>query len=86
VRTAVTPIYAGAAVSAVGLIIGLSLIIAGIKAAARGRFWGYSVTAPQIKPARPRSLQGGAAVTAAGSDARLCSYRFGHTPDKIQGK
>jgi hypothetical protein len=50
VRTAVTLMYAGAAVSAVQLIIGLALIIVDVKAAARGRFWGVSVTAPQARP------------------------------------
>ena len=47
VRTAVKLMYAGAAVSAVQLIIGLALIIVDVKAAARGRFWGVSVTASQ---------------------------------------
>ena len=42
--------YAGAAVSAVELIIGLALIIVGVKDGARGRFWGVNVTAPQMKP------------------------------------
>jgi hypothetical protein len=42
--------YAGAAVSTVGLIIGLALIIVDIKAAARGRFLGHSLTAPQMRP------------------------------------
>jgi hypothetical protein len=50
VRTAVRLMYAGAAVSAVELIIGLAIIIVDVKAAARGRFWGVSVTAPQMKP------------------------------------
>jgi hypothetical protein len=50
VRTAVRLMYAGAAVSAVQLIIGLALIIIDVKAAARGRFWGISVTAPQVRP------------------------------------
>jgi hypothetical protein len=50
VRAAVKFMYAGAAVSAVELIIGLALIIVDVKAAARGRFWGVSVTAPQVKP------------------------------------
>jgi hypothetical protein len=50
VRTAVKLMYAGAAVSAVDLIIGLVVIIVDVKAAARGRFWGYSITAPQMKP------------------------------------
>ena len=45
VRTAVKLMYAGAAVSAAGLIIGLALIIVDIQAAARGRFLGHSVTA-----------------------------------------
>jgi hypothetical protein len=50
VRTAVKLMYAGAAVSAVQLIIGLALIIVDVKAAARGRFWGVSVTASQVRP------------------------------------
>src|ERR1017187_8203997 len=48
--TAVKLMYAGAAVSAVELIIGLALIIVDIKAAARGRFLGHSLTAPQLRP------------------------------------
>jgi hypothetical protein len=50
VRTAVKLMYAGAAVSALQLIIGLALIIVDVKAAARGRFWGVSVTASQVRP------------------------------------
>ena len=50
VRTAVKFMYAGAAVSAVELIIGLALIIVDIRAAARGRFLGHSLTAPQMRP------------------------------------
>jgi hypothetical protein len=50
VLTAVKLMYAGAAVSAVELIIGLALIIVDIKAAARGRFLGHSLTAPQMRP------------------------------------
>src|ERR1035438_9278173 len=50
VLTAVKLMYAGAAVSAVNLIIGLALIIVDIKAAARGRFLGHSLTAPQLRP------------------------------------
>jgi hypothetical protein len=50
VLTAVKLMYAGAAVSAVGLIIGLALIIVDIKAAARGQFLGHSLTAPQMRP------------------------------------
>ena len=50
VRTAVKLMYAGAAVSAVELIIGLALIIVDITAAARGRFLGHSLTAPQMRP------------------------------------
>jgi hypothetical protein len=50
VRTAVKLMYAGAAVSAAGLIIGLALIIANIQVAARGRFLGHSLTAPQTRP------------------------------------
>ena len=46
VRTAVKLMYAGAA----GLIIGLALIIVDIQAAARGRFLGHSLTAPQMRP------------------------------------
>ena len=45
VLTAVKLMYAGAAVSAAGLIIGLALIIVDIKAAARGRFLGHSLAA-----------------------------------------
>ncbi len=45
VLTAVKLMHAGAAVSAVELIIGLALIIVDIKAAARGRFLGYSLAA-----------------------------------------
>ena len=43
--TAVKLMYAGAAVSAVGLIIGLALIIVDIKAAARGQFLDHSLAA-----------------------------------------
>ena len=50
VLTAVKLMYAGAAVSAVGLIIGLALILVDIKAAARGQFLGHSLTAPQMRP------------------------------------
>jgi len=50
VRTAVRLMYVGAALSAVGLIIGLALIIVDIQAAARGRFLGHSLTAPQMRP------------------------------------
>ena len=50
VLTAVKLMYAGAAVSAAGLIIGLALIIVDITAAARGRFLGHSLTAPQMRP------------------------------------
>src|ERR1017187_5292919 len=50
VLTAVKLMYAGAAVSTVELIIGLALIIVDIKAAARGRFLGHSLTAPQMRP------------------------------------
>src|SRR5690242_7949829 len=45
VRTAVKLMYAGAAVSAAGLIIGLALIIADIEVAARGQFLGHSLAA-----------------------------------------
>ena len=45
VRTAVKLMYAGAAVSAAVLIIGLALIIVDIQAAARGRFLGHSLAA-----------------------------------------
>ena len=45
VLTAVKLMYAGAAVSAAGLIIGLALIIVDITAAARGPFLGHSLTA-----------------------------------------
>jgi len=50
VQTAVKFMYAGAAVSAAGLIIGLALIIIDITAAARGRLLGHSLTAPQMRP------------------------------------
>ena len=50
VLTAVKFMYAGAAVSAAELIIGLALIIVDIKAAARGRFLGHSLAAPQMRP------------------------------------
>jgi hypothetical protein len=50
VLTAVKLMYAGAAVSAAGLIIGLALIIVDINAAARGRFLGHSLTSPQMRP------------------------------------
>ena len=50
VLTAVKFMYAGAAVSAAGLIIGLALIIVDIKAAARGRFLGHSLSASQLRP------------------------------------
>jgi len=50
VLTAVKLMYAGAAVSALELIIGLALIIVDIKAAAHGRFLGHSLTAPQMRP------------------------------------
>jgi hypothetical protein len=50
VLTAVKLMYAGAAVSAVNLIIGLALIIVDVKAAARGQFLGHSLTAPQMRP------------------------------------
>jgi hypothetical protein len=43
VLTAVKLMYAGAAVSAVELIVGLALIIVDINAAARGRFLGHSL-------------------------------------------
>jgi hypothetical protein len=45
VLTAVKLMHAGAAVSAVGLIIGLALIIADIEAAARGQFLGHGLAA-----------------------------------------
>ena len=50
VLTAVKLMYAGAAASTAGLVIGLALIIVDIKAAARGRFLGHSLAAPQIRP------------------------------------
>jgi hypothetical protein len=50
VLTAVKLMYAGAAVSAAGLIIGLALIIVDIMAAARRRFLGHSLAAPQMRP------------------------------------
>ena len=45
VLTAVKLMYAGAAASGAGLIIGLALIIVDIQAAARGRFLGNSLAA-----------------------------------------
>jgi hypothetical protein len=45
VRTAVKLMHAGAAMSAVGLIIGLALINADVEAAARGQFLGRSLAA-----------------------------------------
>jgi hypothetical protein len=48
--TAVKLMYAGAAVGAVELSIGLALIIADIRAAARGQFLGHSLTTPQMRP------------------------------------
>ena len=50
VLTAVKLMYAGAAVSAVGLIIGLAMIIGNVKGAVRGQFLGHSLTEPQLKP------------------------------------
>ena len=50
VLTAVKLMYAGAAASAAGLIIGLALLIVDIKAAARGQFLGHSLAAPQLRP------------------------------------
>ena len=50
VRTAVKLMYVGAAVSVAGLIIGMALIIVDIQAAARGRFLGHSLPAPQMRP------------------------------------
>jgi hypothetical protein len=50
VRTAVKLMYAGAAVTAAGLITGLTLIITDIQAAARGQFLGHSLTSPQARP------------------------------------
>ena len=50
VLTAAKLMYAGAAIGAVQLIIGLALIIVDIKAAARGQFLGHSLTAPQMRP------------------------------------
>jgi hypothetical protein len=50
VLTAVKLMSAGAAVSAVELIIGLALIIVDLKVAASGRFLGHSLTAPQTRP------------------------------------
>src|SRR5271169_7105198 len=50
VLTAVKLMYAGAAVSAAELIIGLALIIVDIKAAAHGQFLGHSLAAPQMRP------------------------------------
>jgi hypothetical protein len=50
VRTAVKLMYAGAVASAVELMIGLALVILDIQVAARGRFLGHSLTAPQLRP------------------------------------
>jgi hypothetical protein len=50
VRTAVKLMYAGAAVTAAGLVFGLALIITDIQAAARGQFLGHSLTSPQARP------------------------------------
>ena len=50
VLTAVKFMYAGAALSAAGLIIGLALIIVDITAAVRGRFLGHGLTAAQMRP------------------------------------
>ena len=50
VLTAVKLMYAGAAVGAAGLIIGLALILVDINAAARGRFLGHSLAAPPMRP------------------------------------
>jgi hypothetical protein len=50
VLTAVKLAYAGAAVTAAGLITGLALIITDIQAAARGQFFGHSLTSPQARP------------------------------------
>lgn len=47
VLTAVKLMYAGAAVSGAGLIIGLALIIVDIAVAARGQFLGHSLAAQQ---------------------------------------
>ena len=51
VLTAATLMYAGAAIGAVQLIIGLALIIVDIKAAAHGQFLGHSLTSPQMRSA-----------------------------------
>ena len=50
VRTAVKLMYAGAAVSAAGLIIGLALIIVDIKAAASEPCFGHNLATPQMRP------------------------------------
>ena len=50
VLTAVKLMDAGAAVSTVELIIGLALIVVDVSVAARGRFLGHSLTAPQMRP------------------------------------
>jgi hypothetical protein len=42
--------YAGAAVTAAGLITGLTLMITDIQAAARGQFLGHSLTSSQARP------------------------------------
>ena len=50
VLTAVKLMYAGAAVSAAGLVIGLALIMVDIKAAAGGRFFGHAIATPDVRP------------------------------------
>ncbi len=53
VLTAVKLMYAGAAVSAVYLIISLAIAIGDIGAAARGRWLGYSLTAARLSQMKP---------------------------------
>jgi hypothetical protein len=50
VRTAIKVMYAGAAISAAQLILGLALIIVDIQVAARGQFLGHYLTEPQLRP------------------------------------
>jgi hypothetical protein len=53
VRNAVKLMYAGAAVSTVTLMISLAIAIADVKAAARGRWLGYSLTAARLSHSQP---------------------------------
>jgi hypothetical protein len=53
VRTAVKLMYVGAAVSTITLIISLAIAIGDVKAAARGRWLGYSLTAARLSHLQP---------------------------------